>query len=143
MKKATGRIEVLVLEDDIPISHQRFHNLVTDDGWELLAQLVHGEGDPVTHLALGTGSRAPAAGDTALQQERYRDIATNLTATGNELRVSHFLPTTAANGHTLREIGLLNAATRGTLFARALLSQPITKTNRITASITWNIELDG
>ena len=143
MQQPSGHVEITILEDGIPISHQHFPNLVTDAGWALLAQLVHGAGDPVTHLALGTGSRAPAAGDSALQQERYRDIATNLSAASGELRVSHFLPTTAANGHTLREIGLLNAATRGTLFARALLSQPITKTNRITASISWNLELDG
>ena len=90
-------------------------------------------------FAVGTGNRAPAAADTALEAEVYRDGITSMSAAGAELTVSHFLPGTAAVGSTLREAGLWTAASGGILFARALLDRTIAKTDKITASITWTI----
>lgn len=139
----TGNIEIIVLEDDLIKGHQRMRNIVTLLGRTELADLLRGQGDPAMYLAVGTGSRAPAAADTALQTEVYRDQVTDMSAASGELTISHFLPGVAAVGHTLREVGLWTAASGGSLLARALLDRTITKTDRITASITWVIRFSS
>ncbi len=138
-----GEVELTVLEAGKPIDRQRVNNVVTTAGWGLLAEVIRGVRSPVTHVALGTGSRTPAAADTALQTEVYRDIATSLSSIGRGLTTSHFLPTFAAAGHTLREVGLFTAAAGGILFARALLDREVAKTDRITATIIWTIRFGG
>jgi len=143
MRGFRGDIEVIVLRAGDVIDRQHTRNIVTLLGRTELADLLRGEGDPAMFLAVGTGSRTPAVGDTALVNEVYRDGITSAAVSSGALTVSHFLPSQAATGHTLREVGLWTAASGGSLLARALLDRTITKTDRITASITWVIRFSS
>lgn len=135
----SGRVRVEVYERGRLVDRQHIRNVITSAGRTHLADLVRGEGGRVGFLAVGTGDRAPAVADTALEAEVYRDGITSMSAAAAELTVSHFLPAQAAVGSTLAEMGLWTAATGGILFARALLDRTIAKTDQITATLTWII----
>lgn len=120
----------------------REHNLVTSAGRNLLRDFLATLAPAaITHFAVGTSNTAAATTDTALGAEVLRDVVTSRTASDLALTVKYFLATGSANGNTLREAGLLNAAVAGTLFARVVLSAPIVKTNSIAVTFSWTISL--
>lgn len=116
---------------------ERRHNLVVTAGLNLLRDLLDATQTGITHFAVGTSATAPAAGDTALGAEVYRNVVSQRDKPANGQIVHRcFVPTTAANGVTLQEAGLFTAASGGTLFSRVTYS-PILKTNSISVTITW------
>lgn len=118
------------------------HNLVTTAGRNLLRDFLATLAPAgLTHFAVGTNGAAAATTDTVLGTEVFRDLVTSRTSTSLALTVKYFLSTGSANGQTLREAGLLNAAANGTLFARFVLSNPIVKTSTISVTFTWTISL--
>jgi len=117
-------------------------NLVTTAGKNLVRDLLAGDAvNALTHFALGTGTTAPVVGDTTLETEVFRDTITQFVDATAELQVKYFLASVSANGNTLAESGLLNAAASGTLFARVLISPVIVKTSAIAATFTWTITI--
>lgn len=117
------------------------HNLITAVGLNFLRdRFLGGTGvAKLTHLAVGTGSGTPASGDTALGAEVFRDVFTQITTSTAAMVVRYYLGPNDANGNTLREAGLFNAASGGTLFARRLFSSAIVKTIDIAVTIEWTI----
>lgn len=115
------------------------HNLVTNAGKNFAASRLLSSGAAVVNwLALGTGVTTPTVGDTALVTEVFRDTLTSATQTS--IGVATFvysLGTTSANGNTLAEVALLNAASVGTMLARALISPSIAKSNSKSVTFTW------
>ena len=106
-------------------------------------------GDAVTGLnyfAAGTGSTAPAATDTQLGVEVFRDTWTTLTKTADGvLQMQYYLGTGSANGSTIAEAGAFGngataAANSGTLYARATFT-PTAKTNAEAWTFTWTFTL--
>ena len=79
----------------------------------------------LTYHAIGTGTDAPAAGDTTLQTESVRNALSSRSRSGNTLTLSTFYLGSVANIH-LREVGIFGGASAsatpdsGTLFSRAL-----------------------
>lgn len=118
------------------------HNLVVDTGLSMqAARLQHGSTVPgLTHLALGTGTAAPAASNTALGAEKFRDVITQYIPATRKLTVRYYLATGAANGHSLTECGLFNAASGGTLYARATHAA-IAKTSDKTVTYSWELNM--
>jgi hypothetical protein len=119
------------------LRRERRTNLVTTAGLNLLRDLLDASQGPITHFAVGTSGTAPASGNTALGAEVYRNVVSQRDKPANGQIVHRcFVPTTAANGSTLREAGLFNAASGGSLFSRIVYSD-IVKTNSISVTITW------
>jgi hypothetical protein len=142
----TGRVNVLidVLNTDTGqiIATQEHHNLVVDDGLNLLRDFLDGATVAgLSHFALGTGTAAVLAADTALDTEVFRDTFAGTTTASKTLTISYFLNSGDANGNTLSEAGLFNDPTAGNMFARVLLSPPIVKTVSIAVTFTWTINL--
>jgi hypothetical protein len=131
---ATGRL----------VSRQTAHNLVTLAGRNLIRDALRGVGGPytITHVAVGTGTTAPAFGDTALQTEVYRAAATKLEASSGKLSVNLYLPSTGANGYSLAEAGLFTAAVGGTLVARVTFGA-ITKTSGLSVTLVWDLLINA
>lgn len=79
-----------------------------------------------THIAVGTGTTAALASDTALETEIYPDGANRNTITSKtkpspkKVRLQTLIAAGEANGHTLTEMGAVNAATGGTLHNRVV-----------------------
>lgn len=118
---------------------KELHNLVTTVGKNAIAdQLLASPsiGKP-THMAVGTGTNAAAAGDTALQTELDRNAFTSKTRSNN---VVTMVGDWAAGDGTgaITEAGLFNAASTGDLYARAVFSA-INKGASDTLKITWQL----
>lgn len=120
------------------LARERKHNLVTDAGLNLLRDLVHGDGVTISHGAVGTDATAPAAGDTTLAAETLRDLIAQRTKAAQELAVKFVVGSTQGNGTTLREAGLFNAASSGTLYAR-VTPTAVAKTDAILVIYTWTL----
>lgn len=111
-------------------------------GRSLVCDRVRGESSvaAIGWFAIGTGSTAVAATDTTLVTEVWRAAVTKMLTANGVLTVVYFLPATAANGNTLAEAGIFNAASGGTLLTRATHSAEA-KTSTKTITYTWTITL--
>lgn len=118
------------------------HNLVTTVGRNLVRDLMSGDSSSkVSHMAIGHGTTAPAAGDTTLEHEDSR-LAITL-AHSDALGSVTFTVYWAAGVGTgnVSEAGLLTAATLGTLYARTTFAN-INKTAAMYLRIIWECTID-
>lgn len=122
------------------IGHQVQHNLAVTAGRNLIRDLLAGDAVAgLTHFALGTSGTAVQASDTALGVEVHRDIFTTTTKDSAKLTIEYFLSSVSANGYTLREAGLFNDGTAGSMYARVVLSNPIEKNASKSLTFTWEL----
>ena len=123
----------------------RVSNAITRTTLNRLRNALSGSGDAplaATHLALGDGSTAASAVDTALVNEFFRGAFITVTNdTDYILKGRLFLATTDANGQTIRELGVYSAAAGGELIARAVLGTSLAKTNRKSYTLVYTIDL--
>ncbi len=134
---------------DLLEQHER-HNLFVNRGLEVLADALAGTGTysgegNVTHLAVGTGTAAAAAGDTALGAEVFRGALTKVSRSGTGGVIAElYLTSSQANGSSLTEAALFNGdgltAANSGMFAR-VLHPAISKTSSITVTYRWTITL--
>jgi hypothetical protein len=127
------------------VSTQTAHNLITNAGLDLMVNRLKDKDSTtvrLTHFAIGTGDTAATVADTILGTEVYRDMITYLghTSTG-VITIKCYIPTAYPTTQpvTLNEAGLFNASTLGSLFARVLISPPVSKTTSISMTITWEV----
>jgi hypothetical protein len=123
-------------------NHQHVTNLVVDAGEVHIADQLSSSpgGNAMSHMAIGTGSTAAAFGDTALGTEIDRNALTSRTDATN---VVTYVGTWAAGDGTnsaLREAGIFNAASTGTMLARAVYAN-IDKQAGDTLTITWTVTI--
>ena len=121
------------------------HNLTTDAG-EIFAanRWATSKQDPLSYMAIGTGTTAPTKADKALRNEVYRDAFTGVETTANGSAVMSMLVGSGqANGYPVSEAGLFNAEEGGTMFARVVLdaAQQVSKVEGIALNIIWQIDV--
>lgn len=113
------------------------HNLVVTVGKNGIADqlLASPTINKPSHMAIGTGTSGPAAGDTALGTELDRNALTTKTRSTN---VVTMVGDWAAGDGTgaITEAGILDAASTGNLYVRAVFSA-INKGALDTLRITW------
>jgi len=141
---ANVTIEVRDAKTGKLIKREYRHNLVTLATRNAIRDWLNGAGNTLTisHFAVGTGTTAPTANDTALVTEVFRDVVTKRTPDAGKLTIQYYLPSTAANGYSLAEAGLFNASSGGTMIARVTY-QPINKTASLTVTYTWEININA
>lgn len=126
------------------------HNLVTNAGMAGVASRINGAGGEAafTYIAIGTGTTAPAAGDTALEIEittgggaRAAATASRVTTdvTNDTAQLQYTFNFTASFAVT--ESGALNAAAAGVLLARQTFSA-INVANGDSLQVTWKFDVD-
>ena len=125
------------------LSEQTQSNLVVDAGLNLIRDFLDGDAPTaITHFGYGTGTNAVTAADTALQTQTARATVTSKTGTvSKQWQTTYYMSSTTGNGNTYGEVGLFNAASGGTMFARVNLSPTIVKTASIAVTFTWTINL--
>lgn len=141
----TGSVKVQLFDKDgnLKQSHED-HNLIVTAGKNYLAswlQAASQAGPFMSYIALGTGTTAPASGDTALQTElagggysRVQGTLTNSTNTWTN--TATFSP---GNGTAaITEAGLFTASSSGTMFARQTFSA-YNKAAGDTMVIAWTV----
>jgi hypothetical protein len=137
--KVTGHLEVVLRDKNGKVKDQRkLKNLVVTTGVNYIAdRMADAAESAMSHMAVGTGSTAAAAGDTTLGTESAR-VALTSTAQTNEdvVYVASFGAGTGTGA--LTEAGILNAASSGTLLCRTVFSA-VNKGADDTLQITWTI----
>lgn len=117
-------------------------NLIVTTGRDAIVERL--DSTPATaqpsHMAVGTGAVAPAAGNTTLGAEIDRNALTSSTASGGVLTMVANWAAGDATNAAITEAGVLNAATTGTLYSRATFTA-INKGANDTLQITWTYTL--
>ena len=146
--KIKGRLRIAVWNPDGSLAEEQIiENLIVTAGKTAIAnQFVSGSPSPdplrVNYIALGSGTNAPAAGDTTLQTEVYRNATASGWNVSNASTLTGFYSATETSG-TYREAGLFIAGTAsantGTLLSRVAIN--ITKSAIQTLTIEWQVTI--
>ena len=139
-----GRLSVVLLDADGKVKQsQDIPNLVVNSGLAFIASRMKDTTDAaMSHMAVGSGTTAAAAGDTALEtQIGSRVSLTSTTVTAN---ATAYVATFAAGTGTgaITEAGIFNASTAGTMLCRTVFSV-VNKGADDTLQITWTITLNA
>jgi hypothetical protein len=113
-------------------------NLVVTVGKQFIASRMIGTASGVmSHMAIGSGTTAPAAGDTALQAELGRVALSALTAAGAVVTQAATFPAGTGTG-AVTEAGVFNAPSAGTMQCRTVF--PVVNKGADDAmAITWTV----
>jgi len=141
--KVKGRLNVVLTDKDGNVKDSReVNNLVVDAGLDYIASRMKDTTDTaMSHMAVGAGTTAAAAGDTALGSELGRVSLTSTTVTSNAVAyVATFGAGTGTGAVT--EAGILNAGSGGTLLCRTVFDV-VNKSADDTLSVTWTITISA
>ncbi len=91
----------------------------------------------MTHMAIGTGSTAAAASNTALGSQSARTTLTSTTVSGADITYVDTFPAGTGTG-AITEAGLFNASSSGTMLCRTVFSV-VNKGASDSMTITWTV----
>jgi hypothetical protein len=139
--KAKGRLNIVVKDAEGNVKDSReVDNLVVNTGLAYIASRMKDTTDTaMTHMAVGTGTSAAAAGDTALGSESHREALDSTTVTSNAIAYVSSFEAGEGTG-ALTEAGIFNAASAGTMLCRTVFDV-VNKGANDTMSITWTITI--
>lgn len=134
--KLTGKLKI-ELNDEVVAE---VPNIVVNDGKDFVASRMKNTTDAaMSHMAIGTGSTAAAASDSALGSELAgsRTTLTSTTVTNNDIvYVATFGAGTGTGAVT--EAGIFNASSSGTMLCRTVFSV-VNKGSADSMTITWTV----
>jgi hypothetical protein len=140
--KVTGELKITVTNPNGNVTQETIiPNLVVTAGKNLIASRLKDTTDAaLSHMAIGTGSTAAAAGDTTLGTEAGRVALTSTTVTANAVA---YVATFGAGTGTgaITEAGLFNASSSGDMLCRTVFSV-INKGAADTLGITWTVTVN-
>lgn len=117
-------------------------NLVVTSGKALVAANLQGNSvNPITYMALGTGTTAADVADTTLESELDRNALTTSGGTVSGAVVTY--ETTWAPGDgtgAITEAGLFTASTGGTMLARTVFPV-VNKGADDTITVVWDVTI--
>ena len=142
--KLKGRVGIVLKDKNGNVKETReIDNLVVNTGLDYIAsRMKDATATAMTHMGLGSGTTAAAAGDTDLESILgSREILDSTTVTSNAVAyVSSFEAGDATGAVT--EAGLFNATTGGTMLCRTVFSV-VNKAADDTMSVTWTITISA
>ena len=133
--KLTGKLTIAINDEIV----QEVPNLVVTAGKGYVAsRMKDTSATAMSHMAIGTGSTAAAAGNTALGSESARTALTSTTVSGADIV---YVDTFAAGTGTgaITEAAILNASSGGTMLCRTVFN-PVNKYKLDSLQITWTID---
>lgn len=139
--KVTGELKLTLTKPDGNTHETVIPNIVVTDGKEYIAsRMKDATATAMSHMAIGTGSTAAAAGDSTLGTEAGRVSLTSTTVTSNAVA---YVATFGAGTGTgaITEAGIFNASSSGTLLCRTVFSV-INKGAADTLGITWTVTVN-
>lgn len=137
--KVTGDLVVVITGPDGKEKERReLKNLVVTTGKGFIAsRMVGTSANVMSHMAIGSGTTAAAAGDTTLGTELGRVSLGSSSASGAVATYVATFPAGTGTG-AVTEAGILNSGTTGTLLCRTVFSV-VNKGADDAMSITWSI----
>ena len=140
--KLSGQIAIVLKDKDGNVKEERTEkNLVVTTGLNYIAsRMKDASATAMTHMALGSGTTAAAAGQTDIVTLLgAREALDSTTVTANAVAyVSSFEAGDATGAVT--EAGIFNASTSGTMLCRVVFSV-VNKAADDTMTVTWTITL--
>jgi hypothetical protein len=138
-----GDLEITLTDENGSIKqHMLIPNLIVTIGKAHIAARMQGVSQAVmSYMALGSSATTPTVGDLTLNAEIVgaRVALATYTNTNNTVQATATFGSGIGTG-TLREAGLLNASTAGTMLAHTTFPA-ITKASNDTLSINWTITI--
>ena len=137
--KVKGHLSIVLVDEMGVVKDERdLDNLVVTAGKGYIAsRMKDATATAMSHMAIGSGTTAAAAGQTALVTEANRQALTSTNVSGGQITYS----STFGNGQgtgALTEAAILNAATGGTMLCRTVFNV-INKGANDTLAITWTV----
>jgi len=142
--KLKGRVGIVLKDKDGNVKETReIDNLVVDAGLDYIASRMEGTSSNVmSHMALGSGTTAAAAGDTDLESILgSREALDSTTVTDNAVAYVASFEAGDATG-AVTEAGIFNAVSGGTMLCRTVFSV-VNKAADDTMSVTWTITISA
>ena len=112
-------------------------NLVVTAGKGYVADRMKNNSTVMSHMAVGTGTTAAAAGQTALVTEAGRVALASTGISGAVVTYTATFPAGTGTG-ALTEAAVLNASSSGTMLCRTVFSA-VNKGANDAMTITWTI----
>ena len=138
---ASGQLDIILRDKDGKIKdRQTVKNLIVDTGLAYIAdRMADSAESAMSHMAVGTGSTAVAAGNTALGSEAGRVSLTSTTQTNEDVA---YIATFGAGvgAGALTEAGIFNASSAGTMLCRTVFSV-VNKSASDSLQITWTVSI--
>lgn len=138
-----GLVTLVLRDENGNIKEQQECNLVVNPGLAYIISRMVGTASAVqSHMAVGSGTVAPAPANTALGTELARVALQSTTivttnVTGDSVQYVANFPAGTGTG-AVTEAGLFNAASGGTMLARVVFPV-INKGALDTLAITWKV----
>jgi hypothetical protein len=134
--KMKGELTIVLRgEDGLVKNSVHVPNLVVTVGKNFIASRIVGTASPImSHMAIGTGTATPAAGDTTLGTEAGR-VATTGTSSANQVTFTSTFPAGTGTG-AITEAGVFNASSAGTMLCRTTFPV-VNKAAGDSIAITW------
>ena len=141
--KATGKLTILVTAPDGTVKQeQTVPNLVVTTGLGYIAsRMKDATYGAMSHMAIGTGTTAPAGDNTGLVTESARVALASTTVTANSIAYTATFPAgTPATLTAITEAGIFNASSSGTMLCRTVFAA-VNKDVGDSLSITWTVTI--
>lgn len=145
--KLSGQLNLVLKDKNGNIKDEReVKNLVVNTGLAFIASRMAGTAKNVmSHMALGSGTTAAAAGDTDLESMLgSREALDSTTITGaNNNSVQYVASFEAGEGTgAVTEAGIFNASTSGDMLCRTVFAV-VNKAADDTLSVTWTVTISA
>ena len=140
--KLRGDVAIVVKDKDGKVKDSReIHNLVVSTGLEYICSRMAGTSAGVmSHMAVGSGTTAASAGQTALVSALgSREALDSTSASSNTITYASSFEAGEGTG-AVTEAGIFNASSSGTMLCRTVFAV-VNKDADDTMSITWSITL--
>lgn len=140
--KITGHVNIVITGKDGEIKDSRsIKNLVVTTGKTFIAasMLKTTTDSPaaMTHMAIGAGTTAAAAGNTVMESQLGRVTLASATSSGAVVTYTATFPAGTGTG-AVTEAGILNASSGGTLLCRTVFAV-VNKGSDDAMAVTWTI----
>ena len=139
--KARGKVKFVLTKADGTVQETYVKNLIVNVGLDFICGRIMdstlGSNTQMTHMAIGTASADPAAGDTILNSELARSAFSQVTITEPSIEFQAYYAPGSGTG-VISEAGIFNAAgtNAGTMLCRTRFPI-ITKEAGDALSINW------
>ena len=132
--KMKGRLQIHVNDELV----QEVDNLVVTAGKGYVAsRMKDTTATAMSHMAIGSGSTAAAANNTALGNELGRVALTSTTVSSAVVTYVASFPAGTGTG-AITEAGILNASSSGTMLCRTVFSV-VNKGSADSMTVTWTV----
>lgn len=142
--KLKGRVGIVLKDKDGNVKETRdIDNLVVDAGLDYIASRMEGtSSDVMSHMALGSGTTAAAAGDTDLESILgSREALDSTTVTDNQIVYVCAFEAGDATG-AVTEAGIFNASSGGSMLCRTVFAV-LNIASDDSISVTWTITISA